>query len=239
MTFLAISSIMVVLIIGAVIIGVVVGLKKLGGKHPFTFMTKQRLLYSYLAIIVLISFLLMMFILPKIEMKAVASGTSPDIFLMVLDGSKQEELPKQYIKDEWTWVVDSKTVGLDVSSMEDNSFYSNIVVEQREDDDPSVNVTLYETPTLVGNIDISDKIPLNDIGVNNGNIVLDYEQEMVEVKFYSIANDVVYSQFSNENKHDWQHDIFNFNAGEQLLYISVPKDITVESQVEDYIYYVE
>src|SRR5699024_3122181 len=129
------------------------------------------------------------------------------------DGSRQDELPEQYIKDEWTWVVDSKMVGLDVSSMEDNSFYSNIVVEQREDDDPSVNVTLYETPTLVGNIDISDKIPLNDIGVNNGNIVIDYEQEMVEVKFYSIASDVVYSQFSNENKHDWQHDIFNFNAG--------------------------
>src|SRR5690625_5881153 len=105
------------------------------------------------------------------------------------------------------------------------SFHTDIIVEKRDDVQPRVEVTLYETPSIVGNKDISDKILLNNIEVND-NIITILEQSVeTEINYYGIENDLVTKQFVKNKSGDWESAIFGFDIGQQVLHISVPENI--------------
>src|SRR5699024_9435307 len=131
------------------------------------FITKRNILLSYLGVILLVSFLMIIYLLPKIESEAMGDVKSvPDIYSIVLDGGTQDDLPAQFIENEWTLIPDSDVFHLNMQH-EYGEMYTNIVVE--EHDEPNIEVVLYETPTLIGDIDISSEIPLSSINILNDN----------------------------------------------------------------------
>jgi len=234
----AFAPIIITILVLITLMGIVIGIRSILSRSSFTFSIKRNFLFGYLGVIVFLSFLMVIFLLPKIELEVMGEEKSiPDIYSMVLDGSPQDDLPEQFIKKEWSMTPESDVINLKVESGEDGSLYTSIVVE--ENDDSNIHLTLYETPTLVRDINISDEIPLNKIAVENDEeILIDKGQKRIELKFYNIANDMIYNQFTDSPNRNWQHEIFNFEVGEQLLYITIPKGMTIESEIEDYIYYV-
>lgn len=231
------GTIMITLFIFIFLILSVIGIRKWIIKRNFTFITKRNILLSYLGAIVFLSFLIIVFLLPKIESEAMGEARSiPDIYSMVLDGQSQDDLPKKFMKDMWTITPKSDVIYMSMEN-EYGVMYTNIVVE--EHDDPNIEVTLYETPTLVGDIDISSEIPLNSIEIINDNeIFIDNDPIEVDVRFYNISNDMIYNQFTDSPNSNWKHEFFNFDVGEQLLYVTIPKGMIIESKIEDHIHYV-
>src|SRR5690625_2176079 len=171
MTLMMIAPIIITILILVALIGIVIGIRKLLSKGTFTFSMKKNFLFGYLGVIVFLSFLMVIFLLPKIESEVMSNAKSvPDIYSIVLDGGTQDDLPAQFIKKEWSMTPKSDVINLKVESGEDGSLYTSIIVD--ENDNTNIHLTLYETPTLVGNIDISDEIPLNKIEVNNDEEIL-------------------------------------------------------------------
>ena len=129
MTLMMIAPIIITILILVALIGIVIGIRKLLSKGTFTFSMKKNFLFGYLGVIVFLSFLMIIFLLPKVESEVMGEEKSiPDIYSMVLKGSPQEELPKQFMKNEWTMTPESDVIDINVTYV-DELLYTSIVVE--------------------------------------------------------------------------------------------------------------
>src|SRR5690625_2943829 len=133
MTLMMITPIIITILVLVALMGIVIGIRKILSKGTFTFSTKRNFLFGYLGVIVFLSFLMIIFLLPKVESEVMGEEKSiPDIYSMVLKGSPQEELPKQFMKNEWSMTPKSNVIDINVTYA-DELFYTSIVVEEHDE----------------------------------------------------------------------------------------------------------
>lgn len=221
-----------------IVIGIIALFSILKGKLRMGYLLKIKILATYIGGILFISLIYIVFILPTVEAKEIGRLHVPDLYGVYQEGQQIAELPNEYIKETWDITLDGNELVID-AMINEWSFHTDIIVEKRDDVQPRVEVTLYETPSIVGNKDISDKILLNNIEVND-NIITILEQSVeTEINYYGIENDLVTKQFVKNKSGDWESAIFGFDIGQQVLHISVPENIIIEGDGEYFIEYVE
>lgn len=233
--FIILSILFIVFVIG--IIGVISFLK---GKWRMSYLVKIRTLSTYVVGILFISLLYIVFVLPKVEAKDVYNNDhTPDIFNILIEKQQTAEVPDEYIKEKWNISMNNEELIIDTLPADEWGYFTDIIVEKRDDVRPEVEVTLYETPLLIGDSDISEKVYQNKIEINNNVITIVEQSEIIEIDYYGIENNLVTKQFIKNNPNDWQSAIFNFDVGQQVLYISAPKNISIKGDEDIFIEYVE
>src|SRR5690625_8040240 len=114
-----------------------------------SYVLKMKMVDTYTGGNLFISLIYIVFILPKVEAKDIYTLDVPDIYSIYQDGKQIGELPDGYRKETWDISLDGNELVID-TLMNEWSFHTAIVVEKREDTQPKVEVTLYETPSIVG-----------------------------------------------------------------------------------------
>src|SRR5690625_7994562 len=110
------------------------------------------------------------------------------------------------------------------------SFHTDIIVEKRDDVLPRVEVTLYETPSIVGNKDISDKILLNNIEVNDNIITILEQYVETEINYNGIENNLVTKQLVKNKSGEWKNAIFVCYIVQLVLNIRLSDIIIFEEE---------
>lgn len=149
--------------------------------------------------------------------------------LLYVDEDKIGELPEEYVKEKWELPTQLEQLTLQANGYIDEANMIDVVVEFGEIE--KGEVILYETPTTISNIDVSEHIPLHDMKVEGDSLIVNYS-DYIEAKFLAIKNEMTVIQFLQKHR---DIDYFNVHNGEQVLLVKLPKNVDVNAN-EDYFY---
>lgn len=199
-----------------------------------TYKIKYRFLFGYIALLVLNTVIYFSFVQPNL-VKETAEGTAEvsKLHHIFYEGA-DEQLLKQYKKTEWEITPTKSPFKLTFKDgLIENELL--VLVQEREDTDNVVQVTLYEAPPVFIEQDLSQHIPAPIIHVENNQITYDsgfYEDsEYIELSFYAFEGDMITNQFVSDLPQI--DNLYKYNEWEQVLQLSVPKDFKIDS-VSDY-----
>lgn len=201
----------IILIVGVLIARVILRNKFVFGKQI------KILFYSY--VVVLLVSLIVSLILPKqVETlsKPIETDGIPSLYTF-LDEEDQWDMDglEKYKHDVAELPFDETELYLDV----DGFVY---VIEKRQDSDKKIEIAHYRTPTFVNGIDISKEIPGLIYEVHDQGLYI-YLDEQVDLEIRQ--QPFPYQLFSK--KHSNNDSEMSIHFGDELLYITVPEDITV------------
>lgn len=158
----------------------------------------------------------------------------------VLKQSNGGEIPQKYEVTSWEIALENQSLFLDTAAKFDgvdfeeptdlyveSDVYIPVLVKQGEVE--KAHVTVYETPTTLKGIDISDHVAISTVDVT-GNHVIVTPTPHSTTNFHSIRNDVTLYQFSDRRSMLGIH--YDLDIGEVGLVITVPKGTKVEADSE-------
>lgn len=154
--------------------------------------------------------------------------TSQNIHDFLYEDEQMDELPSQYIIEEWTVSLEEGELHVVLGEgLYDSNFFVPIVVDERVDAENRAEITIYETPSLINGMDISNEIELADIQLKGSDIIVSAEDHFIELNYYSTQNEMTVTQFTKD-KHGSLLDIdFDLEIGEQVIAITIPKNTTL------------
>lgn len=132
-----------------------------------------------------------------------------------------------YKDKEWEFELTGKE--LMIQSNPNDTVELEIIIEKKKEADGRVEVASYNTPTMVENLDLSQFISSTDVVFQNRNTleIIDPYDEINVVKF---SKEFIFNQFSKDNDNDEDRfSDYRTDLGERLLYIRIPKDVTVDA----------
>lgn len=119
------------------------------------------------------------------------------------------ELLKPYKKEEWDVAFTDHSLKLQIADYEEEILDLPITVIFIKDklDEEKTKIELYETPTVLNGVDISEKIRIAEIDIKESTLnvrsVVDYQS----TQFYSVQQDMTNYQFKDDSMLDIYHDL--------------------------------
>lgn len=196
-----------------------------------------RVVYRRFAIyagIIILSMLLVSFIPQEISIERdenLKPEYSPNFYTMldaIYDENWDEDLVKDYLISRESYDLTANQ--LIVDPITDDSGFSpdglayNLIIEQTKDLEASIEVTVYQTPTVFGDYDITDLLP---------DLKIEFEKDRLQI-FSRATNIDITSQllpyplrlFKKDAPKMMEENLWN---GERVVYIKAPKNIEVTS----------
>lgn len=197
---------------------------------------KMRFMLIYISILVLATGIYF-FMQPKFTAHNKVVERDPSMYEL-LEQWNNVEFPGKYEEKSWEVTLENQTVFLEVDeelfridaeiSYDDEVYYENhvyipVLVKQGAVD--TAKVALYETPTTLAGIDISDYVEIPTVDVKENRVIVAPAEASVN-EFYSIRNDMTLYQFSDRSMLDLHYHV---NIGEIGLVITLPTGTKVEA----------
>ena len=192
--------------------------------------TKWKILIGYIVILTFVTIIYLTFVQPNYVEPDRAENV-PMIHDLVYS-EKLDELPSQYMINKWTTQVEENSLEINIGEGSIDNFSIPIVVEERPDKEKNAEVILYETPSTLYNLDISNQVPLANIHVAGNKLTVTEEDDFIELYYHSIKNEDFVSQFKN----NVILPTLDFQLGEQVLFLIVPKNTKIK--VDEDLFYV-
>lgn len=168
------------------------------------------------------------YVIPKPELGNENIGEDEEgnwgIASQLYDAASQGELGNEYdpfIKGKWEIDIPDDT--LDLEYDQKNGEPISIFADKKEESDGVAEVQLYSSPTMVGEIDVSDKIPLVHVDTSPGKMNL-INPDSTKIAFASYKKEFPITQFTGENNRKHQ----SIQNGDSLLYIQIPEDVQLD-----------
>lgn len=189
-----------------------------------------RLLAGYLIGLIAITIAYLTIAQPKLT-KNIQYTNTPYLFdLLYAEEDTIGELPDEFIKEEWELPPEVEQLTLRYQNRLDHMMMFDVIVEEHEG--KQGKVVLYETPTTISGIDVSDHVPLNDINVK-GELITVTGSDYVEVDFLTIKNEMTLAQFLRDST-QVNLDYFDVHIGEQVLLVKVPKNMKLNANEDQF-----
>ena len=222
--------IMVVFLIGIVLIASF-SAKRL--KNKIQFKVKYRLIAVYLIALTGITLVYITMIQPNMSNALNQQVQVPYLIDIIYENEDEiGDLPAEYLKEEWDLNPQIEELTIDIGDGQyDQNIWIEIIVDYHDDD--KGRVQLYETPTTILGLDISEQVPLHDVTVD-GDVITISSNKYIEIKFQAIQNEMTLSQFKHD-PNDVKLEHFDYHSGEQALYLELPKNMKVNAD-EDFFY---
>lgn len=184
--------------------------------------------YVSLLLISLIVFLIAPYPKDAIVSEKVENDMSMDMYSVYYDILEEGDSIENYSQYKEEIVkFDFEGDQLWFKSLNSNALEIPIIIEEKNEVDGIVEVEIYSTLSSVDGIDLSDHIkPLNVMLKNND--TLQIGQPHSEISLISPKKEFIFNQFSKTKGEDEGYYPQTY-LGESLLYIRVPKEVTIEA----------
>ena len=192
-------------------------------KNKIRYKVKYRIVTGYLIVLFGITLIYISFIQPKRTYTSSKNLNVPFLFELINETEDEVVLPEEYKLKEWEISSDIKELSIDAVK-DYEGFWIDIIVDY--DDAHTGKLILYETPTTISGIDISEYVPLKEIKVDGDTITI--SDDYVEVNSLAIKNEMTLNQFKHGPNNSLL-DSFAFHHGEQVLYLELPTDVKVNA----------
>lgn len=143
----------------------------------------------------------------------------------LIDQDRVDELNKDdYLIDKLSYTL--PTDELFINAISQNYLDVRVVVKWR--DDPTTNeifVEAYRIPYVLEGLDLTDKLPENLFDFSNSELII-YDVPKIDLSFYKLSPTIEMV----ENFRGWdlgKEEIFNYSVGTTILYLNVPKHVTI------------
>lgn len=156
----------------------------------------------------------------------------PNLDVMVYDDQWDEELLKEFIVSVERINYDQDTLILDhpLSHGGDISHAITVFVDQSLPTDESMEVILYETPTVFSGYDISEDYGSFTAELDNNRINIYSEQ--IDLHYSLFIPPFSLRLFEKDGLTMFGEDV---RRGERLVYLKVPEDLKIRAADENYI----
>src|SRR5699024_9382175 len=97
--------------------------------------------------------------------------------------------------------------------------FPNVYVIEEERD--NILLETYQLPTVFGSIDMTDKMPVMDVKIEDKTLLIQEEKvDQIKASYYSIGNDLITNQFKKnpEDEEEWAE----FYDGEYIVILHLP-----------------
>lgn len=131
------------------------------------------------------------------------------------NGTVGEEFDQYIVQDQEIEVTDD-TYNLNQANGEPVFVF----IKEKDENDGVVDATLYQTPTVIGGIDISDDIPSMNMETNPTEATLTVP-EHPELEFIAYQTEFPITQFTGGD--NWMHP--EIQKGDNLLLVQIPRDL--------------
>lgn len=143
---------------------------------------------------------------------------SDNLYEAASAGNIPEEY-EQYIEQREEVEISDESLNVNYVNGESLSIF----IKEKDTNDDLVDVTLYRTPTTVGDVVIDDEIP--SVQMETGSNELTFSApEYPEVKLISYQKEFPIIQFTDENS--WMNE--DTQMGSNLVYMEVPENIKLD-----------
>lgn len=179
----------------------------------------KAIIRLYGGVILVLSVLALSFIYPKIlaHENQVKGKVEP------VDYWEVDDMPEAYKEREEE--IPFEDDELIVNSDDFYYKFPNIYVIEEERD--NILLETYQLPTVFGSIDMTDKMPVMDVKIEDKTLLIQEEKvDQIKTSYYSIGNDLITNQFKQnpENEEEWA----DFYDGEYIVILHLPHHISVK-----------
>lgn len=179
---------------------------------------------GYFIALVAITFAYFTIVQPQLKDDIKQYTFVPNLFHKIYEQDDVESL-SEYVKKEWDLSSQIDQLTLSIGDGHDNENWFDVIVDYEEVSQGKV--ILYETPTTLARIDISEHVPLIDVHLN-GDLITVTGRDFIEESFLAIKNEMVLRQFLNDSDSN-MFDYFDFHEGEQVLLLTLPNHTKVHA----------
>lgn len=200
-------------------------------KSKLQYKVKYRLIIGYLVVLAGITIVYVTMIQPNLSNATYQNGTVPYLTDIIYEKEDEiGELPAEYILEEWELSPQIEEFSIKLGDGQYNShIWMDIIVDYN--DEASGRALLYETPTTISGMDISESVPLSDVIIDGDSIIVT-GSNFIELNFKAIQNEMTLNQFKKD-RDSYILDEFDFHHGEQVLYLELPNNVKINAD-EDF-----
>ncbi|WP_243292268.1 hypothetical protein [Bacillus sp. FJAT-47783] len=143
-----------------------------------------------------------------------------DHFRDVMINQKRMDLHKRYLKEKIDVPYNEDKLSIVVQNVDGTI---PIFVERKESDERTISAYVYETKTLIDNIDISKQMKPIHVSLLEDELTIQFPNQST-YNFAQFRNEFTITQFTNNL---YFHRDIEFAA--QLVYLQIPRDIEILS----------
>lgn len=215
------SLLPIILIILLVVFAIFLTKRNSKKKKKYLSGQKIRVMFGAYFVVLLISVVLV-YLIPNEAEPEVNEPTANRSILhnKVLNGNAsiidRDRIAKQ-------WHFDYEEAELMMKAINNDVHGLSIYIGKKKENDGMIDVLLYQTPTYVQGIDVTDQVKAPLIDLSSGTLGIG-KPEQQQLTFTSFSQAFPLSQFTGE---DWIGMGGRSTRGEHLLYIRVPRDLNI------------
>jgi|SRR5699024_3436632 len=147
----------------------------------------------------------------------------------IIEGEQSIDILDDYIKDHDMMPYESNALSIQV--LRDEYLTGYVLIEEIEDLKGNIEVTTYEPPQYASGIDVSDLFEHVSFRLEDETLTIESPYQNTEVTVNHLKPEFVFDQFMkrSESRPDQVvQDQHGIELNSDLLYIQVPKDITID-----------
>lgn len=172
-------------------------------------------------LVLLISMILVLMIPIERENKHFHSENIPSLHAMVYEGKLHDSVKKFLIyQTEFPYREEHINIRSTISGS--HYFTIDVLVEEKSEEDPTIEVFLYQTPSVFAGVDITEDIEPYKIDLHANTLAITAKDNRLSYAFFK--TEFPFSQFEKNRQPMFEEDL---HAGEQLVYLRIPKNVKV------------
>ncbi|RDW21265.1 hypothetical protein [Oceanobacillus chungangensis] len=184
-------------------------------------------------VIVLLLSVVIYYFIPGPKEESQQAPTGRQDLSEVLYGELPVESINEYFEEEWDFSYDKDSIQIGYKGDLNNSV--SIAVERT--DGNSIKAAFYQTPIYASGIELTEHIKPIDMQLSEDRFLINLP-ETVHLDFTSFRKEFPLLQFKDSPNEDWMGDSERFHWGDQLLYLQIPREIEIKTEMDVYLEYV-
>ncbi len=159
----------------------------------------------------------------RVDPKAVEKE-SLELYDAAVEG-RIADVGKKFIVTQWEFAYDKPILVL--SSHENRSINTQIIVERKNVNDDKVEAAFYRTRANMNNLDITSLSKAPSLEIIEDDHVLSIKSELTKIKIAQFFNAFPVTQFTGEKMFD---DDTSISPGQSILYLRIPKGLQLDNK---------
>lgn len=230
------TSILPIMIL-LLMIGIPASIMKLFSRNPHFKQWFRLILAGYLAVL-LVGAVLGFFLPMKSNnisgkiVRAKVSEEYVDSYELAVKGTLDDE---EYVFKQKEWSFDYQAEVLNLKTVNDLPFSAQIVVKKTAAGDGKITASFYRGRTYINQWDVTELTNPAQLSLEGTTLILE-NPEFLTLEFADFSNVFPVTQFTGGN---WFDPGTNFSSGQDMLYLTIPKDVKIANQSALYIQHLD
>ncbi|WP_430788991.1 hypothetical protein VBD025_02500 [Virgibacillus flavescens] len=152
----------------------------------------------------------------------VVDRSFPYLSEKIYNGST-DKLDEKFITKQWNLEYDESTLRINGGGSDQGG---SVFVKEKSEDDNQIDVFLYQTPSYVEGMEITDKINPPYVNLSSGNLTISNTKE-TNLEYTTFRSEFTISQFTGGDSMNLDN---SYTRGERILIIKIPKGLKLQEE---------